>query len=77
MNAALVVAAIIGIFFVVGVVVGAIMVIALPVLRAARLRRPQPDDPGEGFTPRGHGPGNPDVRADQDDAAQGDHRQLP
>ena len=39
MDAALVVAAIVGVFFVVGLVVGGIGVIALPLLKGRRLRR--------------------------------------
>ena len=47
MDAALTVAAIVGIFFVAGLVVGGIVVIALPVLRERRSRRDKQDEPGD------------------------------
>ena len=45
MNAALVVAVIIGVFFVVGLAIGGVTVIALPMLRGRRSRRPAQREP--------------------------------
>ncbi len=50
MDAAVVVAIIVGIFFVVGLVVGGVVVIALPVLKDRRSRRDQKLEPGDHAT---------------------------
>jgi hypothetical protein len=47
MNAIVVVAIIVGVFFVVGLAVGGIVVMALPMLRAWRARRNRRLDPGD------------------------------
>jgi hypothetical protein len=47
MDAALVVAAIVGVFFLVGLVVGGIVVIALPLFRGRRSGRDKRREPGD------------------------------
>ena len=48
MNAALVGAVVIGVIFVVGLAIGGVMVIALPMLRGRRSRRPAQREPDGG-----------------------------
>ena len=48
MGAGLVVVIITGVFFVIGLMVGGVMVLALPLLRDRRSRRSKPREPGEG-----------------------------
>ena len=62
MDAALVVAAIVGVFFVVGLVVGGIGVIALPLLRDRRSRRDRRRAPGDGPVQPGSERGDPGDR---------------
>jgi hypothetical protein len=72
MDAALVVAAIIGVFFLVGLVVGGIIVIALPLFRGRRSGRDKRRGPGDGPFPRKFERGDPDDRprwpGDDDDS---------
>jgi hypothetical protein len=72
MSAAVVVAVIIGVFFVIGLLVGGIMVIALPLLRDRRFGRSKPREPGSqpeyDVTPDAGGP---------DDAAPDDRPRWP
>jgi hypothetical protein len=72
MSAAVVVAVIIGVFFVIGLLVGGIMVIALPLLRDRRFGRSNRREPGSqpeyDVTPDAGGP---------DDATPGDSPRWP
>jgi hypothetical protein len=62
MDAALVVATIVGVFFVVGLVVGGIVVIALPLFRGRRSRRDKRREPGDRPDRRKFERGDPDDR---------------
>ena len=72
MDAALVVAAIVGVFFLVGLVVGGIVVIALPLFRGRRPGRDKRREPGGRPDRREWERRDPDVRprwpGDDDDA---------
>jgi hypothetical protein len=60
MDAVLVVAAIIGVFFLVGLVVGGVAVIALPLFRHRRPRRDRRHEPGGNTVQPDHDPPTPD-----------------
>jgi hypothetical protein len=62
MDAALVVATIVGVFFVVGLVVGGIVVIALPLFRGRRSGRDKRREPGDRPDRRKFERGDPDDR---------------
>lgn len=72
------VVAIVSAFFVIGITVGVIVVIALSVLRAERRRNPRDHD-AQG-DPLGHGPGRPGKRSPRSgwaDADTDDHPSWP
>jgi hypothetical protein len=76
MGAVLVVAAIIGIFFAVGLIVGGITVIALPVLRERRSQRRDRREPGDNVVQAEYGPTVPDGTG-PDEAAPDDRPGWP
>jgi hypothetical protein len=70
-------AIVIGIFFVAGLAVGALVVIALPVLRDPRFRRDKRNDQGGAPSQRGYDRGRPDGRADRDVTVLDDRSRWP
>jgi hypothetical protein len=76
MGTALGVVVIIGVFFLVGLAVGGIMVIALPVLRERRSRRNERREPGDRPVQPEHDHVAPDATG-RDDAAPDDHHRRP
>jgi hypothetical protein len=76
MGAALVVAGVIGAFFIVGLIVGAIIAIALPILRGTRGRNKRRESAGRAGQPEGDGQ-MPDARVGRDETAPDDRPRWP
>ena len=76
MGAGLVVVIIIGVFFVIGLLVGGVMVLALPLLRDRRSRWSKPGEPGEDPVRPDYDHVTPDA-AGRDDAPPEDHPRWP
>jgi hypothetical protein len=77
MSALVVVAAITGTFFIVGLFVGAIIVIALPVVRATRASRADRHEPDGGTVRPEYDRWMPDIGARRDGAAPDDRPRWP
>ena len=70
-------AIVMGIFFVTGLAVGALVVIALPALRDPRSRRDKRNDQGGPPSQRGYDRGEPDARPDRDGPGPDDGPRWP
>jgi hypothetical protein len=77
MTATLVVVVTIGIFFIAGLIVGAIIVIALPVLRGIRVSRTTRHEPINGTRERENDDRMSDARAGRGGAARDDRPRWP
>jgi hypothetical protein len=77
MTATLVVVVIVGIFFIVGLIVGAIIVIALPILRGTRVSRIARHEPGRGRREQENDDRMSDARVGQDEARPDERPRWP